>query len=96
MREDDILSTLNKYFRYATLRPGQSAIIHEILDKKDVFVCKESGYGKSLCFQLAGMMRKGLVVVVSPLLSRIERKCQELSAYNKVFILIIVAIIRVS
>ncbi|XP_058807410.1 ATP-dependent DNA helicase RecQ-like isoform X2 [Phymastichus coffea] len=80
MREDDILSNLNKYFGYEAFRPGQLPIILKILEKRDVIVCKEAGFGKSLCFQLPGIMREGLVVVFSSLPSRIERKCQELSS----------------
>lgn len=59
--EDNILSNLNKYFGYESLRPGQLPIIQNIIQEKDVLICKESGFGKSLCYQLPGLLRDGIV-----------------------------------
>ena len=83
-REDDILSNLNKYYTHENLRPGQLEIINKILEKKDLLICKETGFGKSLCFQVAGLMQDGIVLVVSPLLARVEEKYQQLSGFPHV------------
>lgn len=77
--EDDLINSLKKYFNYDTFRPGQLSIIKKILENEDVIVCKESGFGKSLCYQLSGLLRKGVVVIVSALPSRIKEKCNDLT-----------------
>lgn len=85
--EDDILSNLNKFFGYKSLRPGQLTIITKILGKNDALICKESGYGKSLCFQLAGLMQNGVTIIISPLKSSAEEECRKLAGFTKVIFL---------
>ncbi|XP_014216892.1 putative ATP-dependent DNA helicase Q1 [Copidosoma floridanum] len=80
--EDDILSRLNKYFGYKALRPGQLAIMQKVFERRDVLVCKESGFGRTLCYQLPGLMRDGVVLVVSSIRSRVEEKCTDLADFN--------------
>src|ERR1700757_1070629 len=65
----DLLGALNKYFGYDLFRPLQREIIQDALAGRDVFVLMPTGGGKSLCFQLPALMRDGLTIVVSPLIS---------------------------
>jgi ATP-dependent DNA helicase RecQ len=60
---------LKRYFGFATFRPNQEAIVRAVLDGRDVFAALPTGGGKSLCYQLPALMRDGLTVVVSPLIS---------------------------
>lgn len=64
-----MFSTLNRHFGYDQFRPLQREIISDALGGRDVFVLMPTGGGKSLCFQLAALMRDGLTIVVSPLIS---------------------------
>src|SRR5216110_2740581 len=65
----DLIATLKKHFGYDQFRPLQREIISDALAGRDVFVLMPTGGGKSLCFQLPALVRDGLTIVVSPLIS---------------------------
>ena len=62
-------STLTEIFGFRSFRPHQEEIVRAVLDNRDVFAVMPTGGGKSLCYQLPAYMKKGVCVVVSPLIS---------------------------
>src|SRR5713101_4663636 len=65
----DLPSSLKKHFGYDEFRPLQEEIIRDALAGRDVFALLPTGGWKSLCFQLPALLRDGLTIVVSPLIS---------------------------
>ncbi|MBW4623579.1 MAG: DNA helicase RecQ [Cyanosarcina radialis HA8281-LM2] len=63
---------LKYYFGYETFRPGQRQIVETALQNRDLLILMPTGGGKSLCFQLPALLKPGLTVVVSPLISLMQ------------------------
>src|ERR1043166_8761289 len=58
-----------RYWGYTALRPLQREAMDAVLSGRDSIVVLPTGGGKSLCFQAPAVVRDGLAVVVSPLIS---------------------------
>ena len=65
----DKLTLLQAVYGYSSFRPGQEALIDGVLAGKDVFGIMPTGGGKSMCYQLPGLLLPGITLVVSPLIS---------------------------
>ena len=76
----ELLHTLKQTFGYSEFRPLQREIIEAGLAGRDVFALLPTGGGKSLCFQLPALQRKGLTVVVSPLIALMKDQVDQLQA----------------
>ena len=63
------LQILQKYWKHDAFRSLQNEIIDAVLSGKDTFALMPTGGGKSICFQIPGMMKEGICLVISPLVA---------------------------
>ncbi len=71
-------SILQKYWGHQHFRNPQREIIQAVLEKKDVVALLPTGGGKSVCFQVPGMMLEGITLVISPLIALMQDQVQQL------------------
>ena len=64
-----LAGVLERYWGYTAFRPLQQAAMEAVLAGRDSVVVMPTGAGKSLCFQAPALVRPGLALVVSPLIS---------------------------
>ncbi|WP_117884093.1 RecQ family ATP-dependent DNA helicase [Aureibaculum luteum] len=60
---------LNTYWGYPNFRASQEQIINTILEGKNVVAILPTGGGKSICYQIPALLKKGVCLVVSPLIA---------------------------
>ena len=65
----ELHDALTRYWGYSTFRPLQREAIDAVLAGRDSLVVLPTGGGKSLCFQAPAVVRPGLALVISPLIS---------------------------
>ncbi len=65
----DARATLARCFGYPDFRKPQIPAIEAVLAGRDALIVLPTGGGKSLCFQVPALLRGGLTVVISPLIS---------------------------
>ena len=66
---EPLLAVLEQYWGYTSFRPLQREAMDCVLAGRDSVVVLPTGGGKSLCFQAPALVRPGLAIVVSPLIS---------------------------
>src|SRR3954463_3978308 len=78
----DPRTALQQHFGFAAFRPGQEEAVRAALSEppRDVLVVMPTGAGKSLCYQLPGLVRDDLTLVVSPLVSLMQDQVEALAA----------------
>ncbi|GAB3965993.1 DNA helicase RecQ [Actinoallomurus acanthiterrae] len=71
---------LRRVFGYEEFREGQQEIIEHVITGGDALVLMPTGGGKSLCYQIPALVRKGVGVVVSPLIALMQDQVDALRA----------------
>ncbi|WP_374945466.1 DNA helicase RecQ [Agreia sp.] len=74
------VEALQRVFGYETFRGDQAAIIQNVIDGKDAVVLMPTGGGKSLCYQIPSLVRRGTGIVISPLIALMQDQVDALTA----------------
>lgn len=72
LRSADLTEALRHGFGFEQFRPGQEAVIRDATAGRDLLAVMPTGGGKSLCFQLPALLRRGVMIVVSPLIALMQ------------------------
>ncbi|SPD73013.1 DNA topoisomerase (fragment) [uncultured Desulfobacterium sp.] len=63
---------LKDVFHFDSFRPYQERVCESVVAGRDLLLVMPTGSGKSLCYQLPGIARRGTTLVVSPLIALME------------------------
>src|SRR5450631_905063 len=74
----DLHASLKRVFGFDSFRPGQEAVVRDILAGRDVLALMPTGGGKSLCYQLPALLQPGISIVVSPLIALMQDQVRQL------------------
>ena len=69
---------LQSVYGYSDFRFNQEQIIRSLLEGNDVLALMPTGGGKSLCYQIPSILRKGVGIVVSPLIALMQDQVEAL------------------
>ncbi|MBQ9891663.1 MAG: RecQ family ATP-dependent DNA helicase [Bacteroidales bacterium] len=69
---------LERHWGYSSFRPMQEEIIASAMAGRDTLAILPTGGGKSVCFQVPGLMCEGLSLVVTPLIALMKDQVETL------------------
>ncbi|MCU0328687.1 MAG: ATP-dependent DNA helicase [Chitinophagales bacterium] len=73
---------LKKHFGFSEFKSNQKDIILSLLAGVDTFVLMPTGGGKSMCYQLPGLILPGTAVIVSPLIALMKNQVDLIRSYS--------------
>ena len=82
MKHTDALDILQTIYGYPEFRGDQADIIDAVIDGSDALALMPTGGGKSICYQIPALVRKGTGIVVSPLIALMQDQVDALRVLN--------------
>ena len=80
---DHLEEALYEQFGFDKFKGNQKAVIEALFEGRDTFVIMPTGGGKSLCYQLPGLMMDGCALVISPLIALMKNQVDSIRSYNE-------------
>lgn len=71
---------LKETFGFERFRPGQEDVVNRLLAGNNLLAIMPTGAGKSVCYQVPAIVRKGRTIVVSPLVALMDDQVAALEA----------------
>jgi DNA topoisomerase III len=76
----DLHEVLHTRFHLDAFRPFQEEVCRTVTAGRDALLVMPTGAGKSLCYQIPGLLRGGTTLIVSPLIALMEDQVAKLCA----------------
>ncbi len=73
---------MRKYWGFENFRPLQEDIVDTVINGHDTLALLPTGGGKSLCFQVPGLAREGITLVISPLIALMQDQVRNLRKHG--------------
>ncbi len=73
---------LRQVFRKRKFRPKQGEAVFQVLRRRECVVLLPTGAGKSIIYQLAGLLMPGITLVVDPIVALIDDQVEGLGRYG--------------
>ena len=76
--EKRLLELLNNHWHFESFREQQKPPVFSLASGKDTLAVLPTGGGKSLCYQISGLYRGGICLVISPLVALMQDQVEGL------------------
>ena len=77
---DRLVILLKEVFGWKEFRPVQKQVIDAVYRGEDTLAILPTGGGKSLCYQVPGLAKEGICIVISPLIALMKDQVDYLKA----------------